>query len=55
MSEVNSESFQKLKALVEALDKAFISSWQSTAGWQKELDEARQFVELKQDVEKMYE
>jgi hypothetical protein len=34
-----------LRDLVNALDGAFISSWQTTAGWQKELDEARAFIE----------
>ena len=34
-----------LKELVEALDGAFISVWQSTAAWQKQLDTARSLVE----------
>jgi hypothetical protein len=34
-----------LAALVKALDGAFISTWQSTAAWQKELDAARAYVE----------
>lgn len=33
-----------LKELVKALDSAYISSWQSTAKWQEELDEAREFI-----------
>lgn len=33
---------QALSDLVKALDNTFISSWQSTAGWQKELDAARE-------------
>lgn len=33
-----------LEALVAALDNAFISSWQTTAGWQKELDAARDYL-----------
>jgi hypothetical protein len=33
-----------LKALVDALDNAFISTWQSTAAWQKQLDAARDFL-----------
>ena len=33
-----------LKALVKALDGAFISSWQSSHYWDKELDEARQYL-----------
>lgn len=35
---------QILESLVNALDSAFISTWQSTAHWQKELDEARQYL-----------
>lgn len=35
---------QLLESLVKALDSAFISSWQSTAHWKKELDEARQYL-----------
>jgi hypothetical protein len=33
-----------LKNLVKALDNAFISTWQSTAAWQKQLDAAREYV-----------
>lgn len=33
-----------LRELVSAVDGAFISSWQSTAGWQKQLDAAKQFL-----------
>jgi hypothetical protein len=33
-----------LQQLVEALDNAFISTWQSTHAWQKQLDEAREFL-----------
>lgn len=36
---------QLLEALVKAMDSAFISVWQSTAAWQKQLDDARQFLE----------
>ncbi len=36
-----------LQDLVTALDGAFISSWQSTAKWQKELDAARSYLEGK--------
>lgn len=36
---------QLLADLVKALDGAFISSWQSTAAWQKELDAAREYVD----------
>lgn len=52
MNEVKTESFDLLKALVEALDKAYISSWQSTAAWQKELDDAREFISLKEELQK---
>lgn len=34
-----------LKALVTAVNSAHISSWQTTAGWQKELDEAGMWLE----------
>ncbi len=30
--------------LVDALDNAFISSWQSTHGWQQQLDDAREYI-----------
>jgi hypothetical protein len=36
---------QLLADLVKALDGAFISTWQSTAAWQKQLDAARAYVE----------
>lgn len=38
------EAERLLQALVIALDAAFISSWQSTAYWQSELDEAREYL-----------
>lgn len=41
---MNSIAYELLLALVKAMDNAFISSWQSTAGWQKELDEAKEFI-----------
>lgn len=37
-----------LQDLVEALDGAFISSWQSTAAWDKQLNAARNHLELVQ-------
>lgn len=46
-----------LKALTAALNSAFISSWQTTADWQKELDTASAWLEnntvegLQQQVE----
>jgi hypothetical protein len=44
------ELFQCSRCLVNALDSAFISSWQSTAAWQKQLDQLREVVhkELRQ-------
>lgn len=36
---------QLLKELVDALDGAFISSWQSTAAWENQLDAARDYLE----------
>ena len=33
-----------LRELVKALDGAFISSWQSTAAWSKQLDAAREYL-----------
>ncbi len=38
------ESVRYLQNLVAALDKAFISTWQSTAAWQKQLDAAREYL-----------
>lgn len=43
------DAVEFLRALVAALDNAFISTWQSTAAWQKELDDAREYLE---DMEK---
>lgn len=39
-----------LRALVEALENAFISTWQSTAAWQTELDAAKGFLEDTRDA-----
>ena len=36
-------------ALVDALDGAFISSWQSTAAWQQQLDAAREHLHQLQE------
>lgn len=41
------EAERLLQALVTALDEAFISSWQTTAYWQGELDEAREYLEAR--------
>lgn len=35
---------QLLAELVHALDNAYISSWQSTAAWQKQLDDAKEYL-----------
>ena len=39
------EAERLLQALVIALDVAFISTWQSAAYWQEELDEAREYLD----------
>lgn len=41
-----------LSELVKALDNAFISTWQSTAAWQKQLDEAREFLQRQGEGDK---
>lgn len=41
------DAVELLRELVKALDKAFISTWQSTAAWQKELDAAREYLKEK--------
>ena len=38
------DAIERLANLVDALDGAFISSWQSTAAWQSQLDSAREFL-----------
>ena len=48
-SKTNSEAIAHLNALVKALDRAFISSWQSTAAWQMELDQAREWLDAQKD------
>ena len=42
------ESERLLKELTEALDNAFISSWQSTHAWQFQLDEAKEYYDSKE-------
>lgn len=42
-----SEAERLLQSLVKALDAAFISTWQSTAYWQGELDEAREYLDAR--------
>lgn len=44
MESTNFESLHLLRQLVNALDGAFISTWQTTAAWQKQLDEAREYL-----------
>ncbi len=39
-----SDAHLYLESLVEALDGAFISSWQSTHAWKTQLDEARDYL-----------
>jgi len=46
MGRTGSEAIAHLNALVKALDRAFISTWQSTAEWQMELDQARDWLEI---------
>jgi len=41
---VDTETVEYLRELVTALDNAFISSWQSTAAWQTQLDAARDYL-----------
>lgn len=38
------DAVEHLRELVTALDNAFISTWQSTAAWQKQLDAAREYL-----------
>ena len=38
------ESENLLKELATALDTAFISSWQTTSAWQKQLDAALEYL-----------
>jgi hypothetical protein len=39
------DSTELLRDLVEALEGAFISTWQSTAAWQEQLDAARDHLD----------
>jgi hypothetical protein len=47
----DAEALPYLRELVSALDGAFISSWQSTAAWQTQLDAAREWLESRKDQE----
>lgn len=40
----DTQAQQLLRQLAEALNTAFISSWQSTHQWQKQLDAANEFL-----------
>ena len=44
----SSDSADLLNQLVRALDTAFISTWQSTAAWNKELTRARDWLAAKE-------
>jgi hypothetical protein len=45
----DAEALPYLHELVKALDKAFISTWQSTADWQDQLDAAREWLKHRED------
>lgn len=45
----DSQAKELLRDLVGALDNAYISSWQTTAGWQKELDAASSWLNEQSD------
>jgi len=42
---MNKDAIDLLKNLTEALNNAFISSWQSTVAWSKELEQANDFLD----------
>lgn len=44
MTDMHRDSFYHLKELCDALNGAFISSWQSTHAWQKQLDAANDYI-----------
>ena len=48
-------SYELLKDLANALDNAFISSWQSTAAWQIELEAALDHIKEQQIKEELGE
>ena len=45
-------AIQILEDLVKALENSYISSWQTTAGWQQQLDAARKYIDELNRVEK---
>lgn len=40
----NAVAYELLIDLAQALDNAYISSWQTTAAWQEQLDAALEFL-----------
>lgn len=44
----DAEALPYLRELVDALDKAFISTWQSTAAWQVQLDAAKAWLDQRE-------
>lgn len=42
-----------LKQLTNALDNAFISTWQSTHAWQAQLDEAKNYLYERENAEEI--
>lgn len=47
----DAEALPHLRELVKALDGAFISSWQSTAAWKKQLDAASEWLKQRDEAE----
>lgn len=45
----DAEALPYLQELVKALDGAFISTWQSTAAWQDQLDAAREWLNQREE------
>lgn len=45
----DAEALPYLRELVDALDKAFISTWQSTAAWDKQLTNAREWLKQRDE------
>jgi hypothetical protein len=52
---VRGQAENLFRNLVEALDGAFISSWQSTAGWQSQLDAARDWLSARPDPKESFD
>ena len=49
------ESEQILFELVTAINSAYFSSWQSTAAWSKQLEDARLYLEMNEIAYKLGE